>query len=331
MSCITKCCGAQGADSGEKVTCAPQGVAQITLLVCSLLFGAAAVASHFGGLGLPGVVAFSVASGLSMAGFVGLCIRTACDSSAIRVENDFEETSMSTRPAYELEIDAIRKRSQENPLKFDYDFEPMIPVLEKYSDNSAAMDYLVKQYGEREARFLGMWIISQLSVPLLNAVRKDEEVFGKVVEYWFSELNIKVFPITLLLDLSDEEEQCIVDKALAYNATDKKPTDYDIGTRYRRVYRLLTALSSARHAHDVQSLTQQGIECLQESILQKICKKERVAFCYCLKTLKFGQNEVLFKNVMKDLKKWLTEDDLSNIAGICKHLHCELSFNSIVF
>lgn len=54
--------------------CCQQNLQKVALLVSSLFFACAAIAAHFGGLGLPGIVAFSIASGLGLSILVAICI-----------------------------------------------------------------------------------------------------------------------------------------------------------------------------------------------------------------------------------------------------------------
>ena len=69
-----------GGSQAETGSCFPKVAIKSAILVIGVLFAGCAVASHFAGLGIAGIVSFSVASSVSAGVFVVLCLRSYSSS-----------------------------------------------------------------------------------------------------------------------------------------------------------------------------------------------------------------------------------------------------------
>lgn len=91
----------------ENPVCLQKPLTKAALFVISLLFAGGAVASHFAGIGIPGIVSFSLISGGCMAVFLGACL---CSSSK-KPPSELDRTK-NTKDSLSEEEQAL-KRSKE--------------------------------------------------------------------------------------------------------------------------------------------------------------------------------------------------------------------------
>lgn len=167
-----------------------------------MLCAGGAIASHFAGLGIPGIVSFTIGSGVCMLAFISLCI---CSSKPTKNEKNQTRTEEHPLPCdlndpredYKNEISAIR--SKVRPLNDTGEYWEIISFIQRSYTNSNAMDFLIVQY-QSMPKWLGLWIArppetavegkrynSAPNKALFSALRRQPEIFKTVIRYWFKE------------------------------------------------------------------------------------------------------------------------------------------------
>lgn len=203
----------------ENIPCRQKPMTKAALFVISLLFAGGAVASQFAGLGIPGIVAFSVAGGVCLIAFVVSClcfsqqVRGIGSSNPSRLVPDKVQVNDPAED-YKKVISSIRTKVRSvNDTNSEY--WEITSYIQKFYANSEAMNYLVQQY-QGFPKLLGMWVAKPLepmvvdkkydaapNKALFAVLRRYTEIFRSVIHYWFVEdggVPVGLFDETITFD-----------------------------------------------------------------------------------------------------------------------------------
>lgn len=76
----------------ENHRCLQKSTTKASLFVISLLFAGGAIISHFAGLGTPGIVAFSIASGVSATVLIIVCTYSVKNQPTVNIKKESQPT-----------------------------------------------------------------------------------------------------------------------------------------------------------------------------------------------------------------------------------------------
>lgn len=176
------CCGisrswSEASGAIEKPSCWQKPLTKVALLVISLLFAGGAVTAHFAGLGIPGIVGFSVASGGFMTLLIASCI---CRSIRSTKGSSNEEVVQATSPK-PTDDESLRRqaKAQQEAIQADVSSMSDAQLLQ-------AMDPAPLRYAP-----LALALVLTQSLPPISLSAKDQcilETLLSKIETTFKDL-----------------------------------------------------------------------------------------------------------------------------------------------